>query len=94
MRNFVTTLMFAGASLLGTVGIVAYADPAMAETPTATVHYQSAELASADGRAAIAKRIRFAAARVCDTGEAGQQFAEGTCRMQAYTGAATELSAR
>ncbi|MDH7637556.1 UrcA family protein [Sphingomonas oryzagri] len=94
MRKFVTTLMFAGASLLGTAGIVAYADPAMAETPTATVHYQSAELASTDGRAAIAKRIRFAAARVCETTEAGQQFAEGACRTQAYAGAAAELSAR
>lgn len=91
MRSFVTTLMFAGAS---TVGLVAYADPAMAGTPTATVHYRNVELASTDGRAAIAKRIRFAAARVCDTGEAGRQFAESACRAQAYAGAAAELSAR
>jgi hypothetical protein len=38
MRNFVTTLMFAGASLLGTVGIVTYADPAAAATPVIALH--------------------------------------------------------
>jgi hypothetical protein len=34
MRNFITLVMFATASFLGTAGIVAFADPAMAQTPT------------------------------------------------------------
>jgi hypothetical protein len=44
MRNFVTTLIFAGASLLGTVGIVAYADPAVAATPAIAIHASAAGL--------------------------------------------------
>jgi len=38
MRNVVTTLIFAGASLLGTVGIVTCADPAVAATPVIALH--------------------------------------------------------
>lgn len=38
MRNVVTSLIFAGASLLGTVGIVTYADPAVAAKPVIAVH--------------------------------------------------------
>jgi len=38
MRTIVTTLIFAGASLLGTIGIVTYADPAVAATPRIAVH--------------------------------------------------------
>jgi len=45
MRNFVTTLIFAGASLLGTVGIVTYADPAVAATPAIAIHGSPPELA-------------------------------------------------
>jgi UrcA family protein len=82
MRNFVTTLMFAGASLLGTVGIVTYADPAVAATPTVAIHYSPAEITSVDGRAAIAKRIRSAASQLCFTAESGQGFAEMACREQ------------
>jgi hypothetical protein len=38
MRNVVTTLIFAGASLLGAAGIVGYADPAVATTPVIALH--------------------------------------------------------
>jgi UrcA family protein len=92
MRNFVTSLMFAGASLLGTVGIVTYADPAVAQTTI--VHHSNAELASPEGRSEIAKRIRFAASHVCATSEAGQSFAEANCKAQAAASAEAELSAR
>lgn len=37
MRNLVTTLMFAAASLLGTAGIVTFSDPAVAQAPTAQI---------------------------------------------------------
>ena len=92
MRTFVTTLMFAGASLLGTVGLVAYADPAAAQT--VAVRYTNAELASPEGRSEIAKRIRFAASSVCTTGESGQFIAEASCKAQAVAAAEAELSAR
>jgi hypothetical protein len=48
MRSFVTTLMFAGASILGTIGIVTYADPAIASTPVIAVHNNPA---NTDGKA-------------------------------------------
>jgi hypothetical protein len=37
MRNLVTTMMFATASLLGTVGIVTFSDPAVAQTPVVQI---------------------------------------------------------
>jgi len=48
MRKVVTTLIFAGASLLGTAGIVTYADPAVAAVPVIALHAVSAD---ANGRA-------------------------------------------
>jgi hypothetical protein len=52
MRNVVTTLIFAGASLLGTAGIVTYADPAVAATPAIALH--AAPAATAGSREAYA----------------------------------------
>jgi UrcA family protein len=91
MCKFVINLMFAGASLLGTGAIVAYADPAVAAAPTVTVHYTADELASVDGRAAIAKRLRAAATRVCPTRGVGDFFATQTCRTEAYAQAKQTL---
>jgi UrcA family protein len=95
MRNALTTLMFVGASFVGTAGLVAYADPAMAEAPasvpTAAVHYTPAELVSADGRTAIEKRIRLAASRVCYTNDAADRFGAMDCRAQAYAAAEKAL---
>jgi UrcA family protein len=91
MRDLFKSLMFVGMSFVGTVGLVAYADPALAETPTVAVHYTSAELASVDGRDAIAKRISAAASRVCATTEAGRSMAEATCKAQAYADAEKTL---
>jgi UrcA family protein len=91
MCKFVINLMFAGASLLGTSAIVAYSDPAVAAVPAVTVHYTAAELASVDGRAAIAKRLHAAAARVCPTGSVGDFFATQTCRNEAYAQAKQTL---
>lgn len=91
MCKFIINLMFAGASLLGTTAIVAYSDPAVAAVPAVTVHYTAAELASVDGRAAIAKRLHIAASRVCPAGNIGEFFAAQACRNEAYAQAQDKL---
>jgi UrcA family protein len=99
MRTFWTDFLSAAASAALTIGIVAFATPAAAnttlgDTPRAVVTFQQADTATAAGRATIERHIRMAAENVCQTGDAGQQIAESRCRSEAIAHAEHDLDAR
>src|SRR6187402_3044109 len=77
MRTFWTDLLSAAGSAALTIGIVAFATPAAAnttlgDTPHAVVVFHQADTATAGGHTTIERRIRMAADNVCQTGDAGQ----------------------
>ncbi len=84
------TLVCAGLCLAGA------AAPAQAETVTRTalVHYQDLNLASADGRATLDKRIRIASERVCASDEMtlASRTNHNRCIGNAISGAQAQLS--
>jgi UrcA family protein len=99
MRTFWTDFLSAAASVALTIGIVAFATPAAANTtlgdiPHAVVAFHQADTATADGRAAIERRIRMAAANVSETGDAGQRITEARCRSEAVARAKQDLDAQ
>jgi UrcA family protein len=99
MRTFWTDFLSAAASVALTIGIVAFATPAAAnttlgDTPHAVIAFSKADIATVDGRAAIERRIRMAAENVCQTGDAGQQIAESRCRSEAVARAQQDLNAQ
>ena len=99
MRTFWTDLLSAAGSAALTIGIVAFATPAAAnttlgDTPHAVVAFHQADTATAGGRATIERRIRMAADNVCQTGDAGQRIAESRCRSEAVARAEQDLDAQ
>ncbi len=99
MRTFWTDFLSAAGSVALTIGIVSFATPAAANTitdgaPRAVVAFNKADTATADGRAAIERRIRMAAMNVCETGDAGQKMAESKCRSEAVARAEQDLAAQ
>jgi UrcA family protein len=97
MLHFATKLIVAGASTLCTLGLVGFSNPAAAAVPTAPqaiVHYTKAELATAAGREAIARRIGGAVSQVCDDNGPVDRIALNACRTQAFRHAHQMLAAQ
>ena len=96
MRSFWNTVISATASVVLTAGIVAYADPALADVPTGgaqvKVAFDRGAIMTVAGHAALERRIRMAASTVCESGATGDHIAEATCRETAVIHAEAALA--
>jgi len=79
-------------AVVATFATVVAASPARAETRTVTVSYADVDLGSAAGNAALDRRIRVAAARVCGPMDLQFRAQVAACRRDAIAQAKTTLA--